>query len=62
MGSMHTQMLPKSVGGWGSAPEAQTPNSEGERLRRLPVWHAEGTGRQFPSSPRAPETLGTPLP
>ena len=30
-------------------------------LQRLPVWNAGGEGRQFPSSPRAPETLGTPL-
>ena len=48
----------RSVGGWGSAPDP--PNSERERLRRVPVWHAEGR-RQFPSSPRAPENLGTPL-
>ena len=58
MGSIYTQMLPKALAA-GAPP--QTPNSEGERLRRLPVWHAEGEGRQFPSSPRAPETLGTPL-
>ena len=48
----------------GAPPQRPRPpcNSEGERLRRLPVWHAERTGRQFPSSPRASETLGTSLP
>ena len=57
--------VPKSVGSWGSAPQLglcpRSSNSEGERLRRLPVWHAEGEGRHSPSLPRAPETLGTPL-
>ena len=58
MGSIYTQMLPKALA---SGVEPQTLNSEGERRQRLPVWHADGKGRQFPSSPRAPETLGTPL-
>ena len=59
MGSIYTQMLLKALAS--GAPPQTPPNSEGERLRRLPVWHAKGKGRQFPSSPRAPETLGTPL-
>ena len=46
---------------WRMGLRPRPPNSKGERLRRLPVWHAEGEGRQFPSSPRVPETLGTPL-
>ena len=58
MGSVYTQMLPKALAA-GAPP--QTPNSGGERLRPLPVRHAEGKGRQFPSSPRVPEILGTPL-
>ena len=34
MGFIHSQLLPspKSVGGWGSAPEPPPPNSEEERL------------------------------
>ena len=56
MGSIYTKMLSKALAA--EAP-SQTPNSEEERLRSMPVWHAEG--RQFPSSPRAPETVGTPL-
>ena len=38
MGSIHTQMLPKALAA-GAPP--QTPNSNEERLRCLPVWYAE---------------------
>ena len=38
--------------GWRLGLRPRPSNSEGERFRRLPVWHAEGKGRQFPSSPR----------
>ena len=58
MGPIHTKMLSKALAAGAPPP---TPNSKGECLRRVPVWHAEGEGRQFPSSPRAPETLGMPL-
>ena len=63
MGSIHSQLLssPKSVGGWGSAPDPPPPpNSEGERICTCQSDTPKG-GAQFPSSPRAPETLGTPL-
>ena len=46
---------------WRLGRSPRPPSSEVKGLRRLPVWHAEGKGRRFPSSPRAPETLGTPL-
>ena len=38
MGCIHIQMLPKALAA--GAP-LQTPNSEGERFRPLPVWHSE---------------------
>ena len=59
MGSIYTQMLLKALAA-GAPP--QTPISEGvsrpvegalpqgERLRRLPVWHAEGKGAPIPIS------------
>ena len=62
MGSIHSQLLPspKSDGGWGSAPDppALIARESAFALASLTRWRE---GRQFPSSPQAPETLGTPL-
>ena len=54
MGSIHSQLLssPKSVGGWGSAPDPSPPNSKGERLcacRREGANSHLCPGRQKPS-------------
>ena len=57
---LHPNAL-KSVGGWGSTPD---PNSEEERLRRLPVCHAELKmvltlfKRGFHLHPNAPKSVG----
>ena len=57
---LHPNAL-KSIGGWGSAPD---PNSEGERLRRLPVCHAELKKvstlfkNEFHLHPNAPKSVG----
>ena len=55
MGSIHSQLLPspKSVSGWGSAPDPPIARESAFALASLKRWRE---GRQFPSSPQAPET------
>ena len=56
-------IAPKSQKRWwlGLRPRPPPPNSERESAFALASLTHRREGRQFPSSPQAPETLGTPL-